>query len=85
MVCIKRQRSSYTDILTEDLILNGLHLEEQKRRRVQAQKKKGKKKTTKNPPNPVYLPSCFGEKQRTALKLIALHSNKYMVLDYSVF
>lgn len=52
MVCIKRQRSSYTDILTENLIWNGLHLEEQKRRGRQAQKKKGKnpeKKITRTP------------------------------------
>lgn len=33
---IKRQRSSYADILTEDLILNGLHLKEQEHHTGQA-------------------------------------------------
>lgn len=33
---IKRQRSSYADILTEDLILNGLHLKEQEQRTAKA-------------------------------------------------
>lgn len=35
---IKRQRSSYADILTEDLILNGLHLKEQEHHTGQAWK-----------------------------------------------
>lgn len=77
---IKRQRSSYADILAEDFISNGLHLKAQNNT-VQVQKKKEKKKSLQKTKTPCTFLLGFGK----AMHSSALHSNKYMVLDYFVF
>lgn len=66
---IKRQRSSYADIFTEDLILNGLRLKEQKHHTGQAWKEKNKLQAS-------FTFLLFWGKQCTALTLAAPHISK---------
>lgn len=76
---IERQRSSYADILAEDLISNGLHLKEQNNTYCKPRRKKKKKKPKPKPPCTFLI--IFGK----AMHSSALHSNKYMVVDYFAF
>lgn len=61
---IERQRSSYADILAEDLISNGLHLKEQNNTYCKPRRKKKKKNQN---PNPLVPSLLFLGKQCTAL------------------